>query len=181
MYSPARTLGSWVRIPFKHGCLCLFCVCVRNRPCDGLIPRPRSPTGCFRLRNWSGTKRFTDALCSKWEQQKKKKNYYLSTCAYVQISSSALRFSHPISMSIRPSKSSRQHLIRAACLSRLKVGYTLSPDALSFLMHECPYLNLLLWEVPLAGPQCVRLRCHALTNILILIHNILIRKMAVWE
>jgi hypothetical protein len=28
-------------------CLCLVCVCVvlcRKRPCDGLIPRPRSPT-----------------------------------------------------------------------------------------------------------------------------------------
>jgi hypothetical protein len=25
------------------------------------------------LRNWSKTKRFTDALCSKWEQQEKKK------------------------------------------------------------------------------------------------------------
>jgi hypothetical protein len=33
------------------------------------MPGPRSPTDCFRLRNWSETKRFTDALCSKWEQQ----------------------------------------------------------------------------------------------------------------
>jgi hypothetical protein len=24
--SPAPTLGSWVRIPLRHGCLCVFCV-----------------------------------------------------------------------------------------------------------------------------------------------------------
>jgi hypothetical protein len=28
-----------------------------------------SPTNCLRLRNLSERKRFTDALCSKWEQQ----------------------------------------------------------------------------------------------------------------
>jgi hypothetical protein len=26
LFSPAPTLRSWVRIPLKHGCLCLFCV-----------------------------------------------------------------------------------------------------------------------------------------------------------
>jgi hypothetical protein len=46
-------------------CLRLFCVCVRKRPCDGVIPRSRSPTDCLRLRNWSETKRFTDALCNR--------------------------------------------------------------------------------------------------------------------
>jgi hypothetical protein len=33
-------------------CLRLFCVCFvlcRWQPCDGLIPRPRSPTDCLRL------------------------------------------------------------------------------------------------------------------------------------
>jgi hypothetical protein len=25
--SPAPTLGSWGRIPLRHGCLCVFCVC----------------------------------------------------------------------------------------------------------------------------------------------------------
>jgi hypothetical protein len=59
-------------------CVRLFCICVRSRPCDGLIPRPRSPTDCRRLRNRSETKRFTEALFSKWEQKeykdKKKKN-----------------------------------------------------------------------------------------------------------
>jgi hypothetical protein len=40
-----------------HGmdvCLRLFCVCVvlcRHRSCVGLIPRPRCPTDCLRLRN----------------------------------------------------------------------------------------------------------------------------------
>jgi hypothetical protein len=26
LFSPAPTLGSWVRIPHRHGCLCVFCV-----------------------------------------------------------------------------------------------------------------------------------------------------------
>jgi hypothetical protein len=43
----------------------LFCVCVYV---VALLPRPRTPTDCLKLRNWSETKRFTDALCSKWEQ-----------------------------------------------------------------------------------------------------------------
>jgi hypothetical protein len=38
-------------------CVCLFCLCCpvyRQRPCDGLIPRPRSPTDYVtkRLSNW---------------------------------------------------------------------------------------------------------------------------------
>jgi hypothetical protein len=32
-----------------------------------------SGTGCFRLKYFSGTKRFTDALCSNWEKHEKKK------------------------------------------------------------------------------------------------------------
>jgi hypothetical protein len=51
--------------------LCLFWVCVRYRPCDGLITRPRSPTECLGLRNWSETKRFTYAPCSKWSNRNK--------------------------------------------------------------------------------------------------------------
>jgi hypothetical protein len=71
MSSPAQTLGSWGRIPIRTRIsLCIYSVCVSYRPCDGLIPRPRSPTDCLRLRNWSETKRLTDVLCSKWEQQK---------------------------------------------------------------------------------------------------------------
>jgi hypothetical protein len=54
-------------------CLCLFCVFLRWWPCDGLILRPRSPTDCLKLTHWSETKRFTDALCFKWEQQEWKK------------------------------------------------------------------------------------------------------------
>jgi hypothetical protein len=35
----------------RHGCLCAFILCLccsvcRYRPCDGLIPRPRSPADC---------------------------------------------------------------------------------------------------------------------------------------
>jgi hypothetical protein len=70
MSSPARTLGSWVRIPLKEWMsICVYSVFVRLRPCDGLIPRPRSPTDCLRLRNWSEMKCFTDVVCSKWKQQ----------------------------------------------------------------------------------------------------------------
>jgi hypothetical protein len=47
-------------------CLRLFCVCVvlcaGSGLATGLIPHTRSPTNS--LRNWSETKRFTDALCS---------------------------------------------------------------------------------------------------------------------
>jgi hypothetical protein len=46
-------------------CIHLFCVCVRQRPCDGLVTRPRGFTEFHRLRNWSETKRFTDVLCFK--------------------------------------------------------------------------------------------------------------------
>jgi hypothetical protein len=48
-----RTLGSWVRIVVKAWMsvlysfiLCLYCSLYRQRPCDRLIPRPRSSTDC---------------------------------------------------------------------------------------------------------------------------------------
>jgi hypothetical protein len=71
----ARTLGSWVRIPLKAWIsVCVYSVfALGSDLCHGLIPCPRSPTDCLRLRNWSETKRFTDVLCSKWEQQEQKK------------------------------------------------------------------------------------------------------------
>jgi hypothetical protein len=41
--APARTLGSWVRIPLETWMsVCVYSVCVVL--CDGLILRPRSPT-----------------------------------------------------------------------------------------------------------------------------------------
>jgi hypothetical protein len=55
----------------------ILCLC-RQRPWDGLIPRPRSPTDCLGLRNCSETKRFTDALCSKvgaTEERAREKKY----------------------------------------------------------------------------------------------------------
>jgi hypothetical protein len=35
-------------------------------PIQGILPT------VLKLRNWSETKRFMDALCSKWEQQEKR-------------------------------------------------------------------------------------------------------------
>jgi hypothetical protein len=57
-----------------------ICVCVRWQPCDGLIPRLRSPTDCLRLRHWSETKSFTDALCSRGSNRNGKKFTKNKTC-----------------------------------------------------------------------------------------------------
>jgi hypothetical protein len=75
MSSPALTLGLWVRITLKslmfvYGYSVCVLSCVRYWPCDWLILRPRRPTDSLKARNLSETKRFTDVLCSKWEQQK---------------------------------------------------------------------------------------------------------------
>jgi hypothetical protein len=63
MSSPARTLGSWVRIPLQAWML----FCIYSDP-----PSKESYQLSIRLRNWSETKRFTDALCCKWEQREQK-------------------------------------------------------------------------------------------------------------
>jgi hypothetical protein len=53
--SLARTLGSWVRISLKAWMsvfafiLRLCCPVCRQRHCDGLITRPRSPTDCVKM------------------------------------------------------------------------------------------------------------------------------------
>jgi hypothetical protein len=74
MPSPAQTLGSWVRTPLKAWMsTCVYSRFMRQQPCDRLIPCPRSHIACLRLRNWNETKRFTYALCSKWEQQEQKR------------------------------------------------------------------------------------------------------------
>jgi hypothetical protein len=66
--SGARTLGSWVQIPLKplKSAFILFVLsCVGSglatdwSPVWGVLPT------VLGLRNWSETKRFTDALCSK--------------------------------------------------------------------------------------------------------------------
>jgi hypothetical protein len=49
--SPARTLGSWIRIPFEawmSECVYSVCavLCAGSGLGDGLIPVPRSPTDC---------------------------------------------------------------------------------------------------------------------------------------
>jgi hypothetical protein len=56
--SPARTLGSWVRIPLQVRMFAfILCLC-RQRPCDELIPRPRSPTDCLRIKKLKWNKAF---------------------------------------------------------------------------------------------------------------------------
>jgi hypothetical protein len=52
--STARTMESWVWIPLE-ACMCVhvfLCCAVLRRwwPCDGLIPRPRSPTKCPKIK-----------------------------------------------------------------------------------------------------------------------------------
>jgi hypothetical protein len=69
--SHARTLGSWVRIPLEAWTsVCVYSVFVLGSGlATGWSLVQSCPTECLRLRNWSETKRFMDALCSKWEQQ----------------------------------------------------------------------------------------------------------------
>jgi hypothetical protein len=57
--SPARTMGSWVRIAHEAWMsvcafiLCLCCSVCKQQPYDGLITRPRSFIDCiYRSRNW---------------------------------------------------------------------------------------------------------------------------------
>jgi hypothetical protein len=67
-----RLLEYWGRafeFDSRHGCLSTFILFLLSRVGScltiGLIPHPRNPTDWRRLRNWSETKRFTDALCSR--------------------------------------------------------------------------------------------------------------------
>jgi hypothetical protein len=71
----------------RHGCLCVcvrlfhvYVVLCRYRSCDELITRPRSPTECPRLRNWSETESFMDAPCSSGREKGNEKitirNFY---------------------------------------------------------------------------------------------------------
>jgi hypothetical protein len=64
----ARKPGSWVRIPLRA---LMFDVCVRfsvfrQRPCDELITRPRSPTVCKMIKKLGN-----QPYAPKWEQDKK--------------------------------------------------------------------------------------------------------------
>jgi hypothetical protein len=72
MSSPARTLGSWIRIPLKAWMfVCFYSVFVSVAPLRRADPSCKESTACLKLRNWSEMKRFTDALCCKSEQQNK--------------------------------------------------------------------------------------------------------------
>jgi hypothetical protein len=55
-----RPLERWDRrfeSDSRHGCLSVFILYLyRQRPCDGLIPRPRNPTDCRRIKKLRGNK-----------------------------------------------------------------------------------------------------------------------------
>jgi hypothetical protein len=71
-----RSLEHWdlgFESHLRHGwlstfilCLCLPVYVAALRRADN---RPRSPTDCLRIKTLKWNERFTDALCSKWEQQ----------------------------------------------------------------------------------------------------------------
>jgi hypothetical protein len=68
--SLARKLRSWVRIPFEAWMsVCVDSVFVLGSDLARGWSLVQWVLPNVRLRNWSETKRFTDALCSKWEQQ----------------------------------------------------------------------------------------------------------------
>jgi hypothetical protein len=64
--SPARTLGSWVRIQLKaRTFVCDYSVCIRIGLETGWSPIQQVVTTILGLGKWSETKHFTDTLCSK--------------------------------------------------------------------------------------------------------------------
>jgi hypothetical protein len=66
LFPLARTLGSWVRIPLKGWMfVCVYSVCIGSVLATGWSPIQGVLPTVLGLRNWSKTKRFTDALCSK--------------------------------------------------------------------------------------------------------------------
>jgi hypothetical protein len=74
LFSFARTLRSLVRIPLRAWIfVCVYSVfvlsCVGSAALRRAVPHSRSSTDCLRIRNGSETKRFTDALCPRREQQ----------------------------------------------------------------------------------------------------------------
>jgi hypothetical protein len=60
-------------------CVCLFCVCIGRGLAKGWSPIQGVLPTVLGLRNWSETKRFTNALCSKvgatWKREKERTVY----------------------------------------------------------------------------------------------------------
>jgi hypothetical protein len=66
--SPPQKLGSWVRIPLKAWMFfCVYSVCIGSDLATGWSPVQGVLLTVLRLRNWSGTMRFADSVCSKVE------------------------------------------------------------------------------------------------------------------
>jgi hypothetical protein len=72
----------------RHGYLRLFWVCIGSSLARGWCPFQGILSTVLELRNWSETKRFTDALCSKVrvqsegnrkEKERERKRIYLAT------------------------------------------------------------------------------------------------------
>jgi hypothetical protein len=69
MFSPALTLGSWVRILIKVWMSVYSVFVLGSGLGTGWSPVEGALQTLLWLRNWSETKRFTDTLCSKVEKQ----------------------------------------------------------------------------------------------------------------
>jgi hypothetical protein len=81
--SLARMLGSWVRIPLDAWMsVCVFILCVGSGLATGWF-LVQGVLLCIGLRNWSETKRFADALCSKVGATQERERERFSICSKV--------------------------------------------------------------------------------------------------
>jgi hypothetical protein len=98
MSSLARTLWSWVRIPLKAWIsVCVFPVfvfCLGSGLATGWSPVQGVLQTVFWLRNWSETKSFTDALCSKVGATGKQENYHESNPGHAVLRRSIYQLSY---------------------------------------------------------------------------------------
>jgi hypothetical protein len=93
--SLVRTLRLWVRIPFKARMyVCIYSVFISSDLATGWSPFRGVLTTVLGLRNWSETKRYTDALCSKVRGKGKRRNIALNVL-YHDATTSVTLFSLP--------------------------------------------------------------------------------------